>query len=186
MPILDRTRSDLLSDATRTPLRAAGKQHHGTAVVEMAVVLPLFVLLVIGAIDVGRAIMVRQTLVEASRAGCRLYCVNKELTQQDASDLIEDVMEEAQLPDYSIEFDPASSDDIEHKAPVTVSVSIPFDQVSWLKSWYLSGTTLTGTCIMPGDTGEVDLAEDPEPPPADDDDDDDDDDDWGRGRPWWR
>ena len=39
---------------------------------EFAVVLPLFCLLVVGAIDVGRAIMVQQKLVEATRAGCRL------------------------------------------------------------------------------------------------------------------
>jgi hypothetical protein len=127
-----------------------------------------------GAIDVGRAIMVQHTLVEASRAGCRLYCVTEELTEEDARAVIGKVMEDANLDGYTVELDPNSAADIEHKAPVTVSVSIPYDQVSWLWSWFLSERTLTGTCIMPGDTGEVDLNDDeglPSPPPPDEGDD---------------
>jgi Flp pilus assembly protein TadG len=132
----------------------------GIVAVEVAVVFPLFLLLVVGTIDVGRAIMVQQTLVEAARAGCRVYCIAQELSNADSLAVIAQAMNQADLDGYTVDFDPNSSASMKHKAPVTVSVSIPYSQVSWLASWFFSGSTLTGSCIMPGDTGVV------SPPPA--------------------
>jgi len=43
----------------------------GTAVVEMAVVFPLFILLVFGLVEFVRMGMVKQALSDAARAGCR-------------------------------------------------------------------------------------------------------------------
>ncbi len=127
--------------------------------VEAAVVFPLLVLLVLGGIDVGRAIMVQHTLVTAARTGCRCYSVPDELTQNDATSMIDLVMEDDELDGYTVEFDPASAAAITHKQPVTVSVSVPYDGVAWTRSWFLSGRTLTGSCTMPGDTSRVDSGE---------------------------
>ena len=67
--------------------RRIGGKRRGAAVVELAVVLPVFVLLVIGAIDVGRAILVRHKLVEAARAACRLHTIQDEVTPEQVSDV---------------------------------------------------------------------------------------------------
>ena len=139
-------------------------------------VLPLFLLLVVGAIECGRAIAVQHTLAEAARAGARLYAVPNDLTEADARAVVDKVMADAALEGYTVDLDPPTSGAIQHLAPVTVSVSIPHDRVRWLpSSWFMSQATLTGTCIMPGDTGEVSSGDDveppPSPPPPDDDDD---------------
>jgi hypothetical protein len=126
------------------------------AAVEAAMVLPLLVLLVMGALDVGRAIMVQHSLVTAARTGCRCYCVPADLTQDEVLDAIELVMQDDRLDGYTVTFEPASRDEIQHRAPVTVSVSLPFEQVSWTGSWFLAGRILTGSCTMPGDTSQVD------------------------------
>ncbi|MGB6041722.1 MAG: TadE family protein, partial [Pirellulales bacterium] len=47
------------------------KKRRGVAAVEFALVAPLFVLMVMGMIEVGRAIMVQQVLTNASREGAR-------------------------------------------------------------------------------------------------------------------
>jgi len=120
--------------------------------VETAVVLPLVILLVLGAIDVGRAISVQQTLVDAARAGCRLYAAKEELAEEDAQAMIGRTMAEANLEGYTIQFDPDPSEKLEHLSPVTVSVAISYDRVAWVSSWFLSERTLVGTCIMPADT----------------------------------
>jgi hypothetical protein len=73
--------------------------------------------------------------------------------------VIAQAMEQADLDGYTVQFDPSSSADITHRAPVTVSVSVPYAQVSWLGSWFFNGSTLTGRCIMPGDTGAVNSSE---------------------------
>jgi Flp pilus assembly protein TadG len=144
--------------------RAAGQRRRGAAVVELAVVLPVFVLLVIGAIDVGRAIMVRHKLVEAARAACRLHAIQDEVTPQQVSDVIDKLMGDANLTGYSYTLDPASANDIVHLAPVSATVSIPYDDVSWLPtSWFLAGKTMSATCVMPGDTGELTATLGPSP-----------------------
>ncbi len=123
--------------------------------VEAAVMFPLLVLLILGGIDVGRAIMVQHTLVSAARSGCRCYSVPDELTQNDVTSVIELVMKDDQLDGYTVAFDPPSSAAIKLKEPVTVSVSLSYDNVAWTPSWFLSGRTLTGSCTMPGDTSQV-------------------------------
>lgn len=133
-----------------------GRARRGAAAVEFAIVFPIFLILVFGAIDIGRAIMVQHKLAQAARAGCRLYLVKNEVAQDDVRQMVDTVMAEAKLNGYTVAFDPPDPDDIEHQEPVTVSISIPQDEVSWLDAgWFMPGSTLTGTCIMPGDTGEV-------------------------------
>ena len=127
----------------------------GAAVVEAAVVLPLLTLLLLGGIDVGRAIMVQHKLVTAARAACRLYCVPAECTPGQATAVIDQMMSGAAITAYTIGFTPATPAEIQHKQAVMASVSVPFDSIAWTPSWFLSGRTLTGTCTMPGDTSET-------------------------------
>ncbi len=52
--------------------RPCRRNRRGAAVVEFAVVAPVFFLLVFGMIEFGRAIMVQQILTNASREGARV------------------------------------------------------------------------------------------------------------------
>ena len=89
--IADRPRRTA-SRSLLTDPRASGRGRKGGALVEFAVVFPVFLVLVVGAIDVGRAVMVRQTLAEAARAGARLLCVRKEVTEAQVNAVIDKVM----------------------------------------------------------------------------------------------
>src|SRR5262249_165000 len=46
--------------------------HRGVAATEFAIVAPVFFLMVIGFIEFGRALMVQQVLINASRVGARM------------------------------------------------------------------------------------------------------------------
>lgn len=154
--------------------------------VEFALILPLLMMLLLGAIDVGRGVAVNHTLVEAARAGCRLYAVKTEATEQDVRDIIAKVMSEADIEKYEIDLYPDPSVEPAHLSAVSVVVSARYDDVAWSpRSWFLAGKWLTGVCTMPADTGEAyDGGEDEPDPPADDGDDGDadDDDDDGDGQ----
>ncbi len=54
----------------------------GTSMVEFAIVLPLFLMLILGIIDFGRFFFVQHTLQFATREGTRLALVGKKLTDQ--------------------------------------------------------------------------------------------------------
>ena len=129
------------------------RKRPGQAAVELALAFPLFLLLIFGTIDVGRAILVRQQLVEAARAGSRLYSVRQNVPLRSVHQIIRDKMDAAQLEGYTVEFEPGPDVAVATLTPVSVTVSIPFDQVSWLaRSWFLAGRTLQATCTMPADS----------------------------------
>ena len=50
----------------------ASRPRQGAAMVELAFVLPIFLMLVFGILEVGRIVMVSQLVTEASRVACRL------------------------------------------------------------------------------------------------------------------
>jgi Flp pilus assembly protein TadG len=48
------------------------RRRRGAAATEFAIVAPVFFLMIIGFIEVGRALMVQQVLINASRVGARM------------------------------------------------------------------------------------------------------------------
>ena len=127
----------------------------GASAVEFAVVLPIVVLLIFGAIEIGRAVMVQHSLQEAAQAGCRLYTV-KNLTQQQVTDMIDTSMANAGITAYTIEMDPPTKAAVDaHMEPVTVKVSVGYDAVSWMPVWFMSGKTIVAQATMPADLEEV-------------------------------
>lgn len=60
-----------------------GKGRGGTALIEAAVVLPVLILLLLGIMEVGRALMTYNLLTRAVRAGTRLAVVDPELEDDD-------------------------------------------------------------------------------------------------------
>ncbi len=119
----------------------------GAAATEFAVIAPLFFLLLFGILEFGRALMVQQVLINASRVGAR----QASTTGATSSGVI------AAAQDYAsgvavagvnvtVTPDPASATP---GASVTVTTSVPYNNVSWLPApWFLGGKTLTATSIM--------------------------------------
>ena len=134
-------------------------ERRGVAAVEFALVLPVIVLLLLGSLEMGRAVMVRHVMEETARAGCRV-AVFENGTKQDVLDIVETAMTAANLYDYTVTIDPDPPENLEAFQAVTVTVSIPYANVSWLPgSNYLDGAVVTGVCVMPT---EGDGANDPD------------------------
>jgi Flp pilus assembly protein TadG len=60
------------------------RDERGAAAVELALVLPLILLILLGTIEFGRAWNVRQTLVDAAREGARVAAVGNSITEAGA------------------------------------------------------------------------------------------------------
>jgi Flp pilus assembly protein TadG len=58
---------------------AAGDGGRGQALVEFALVIPLFLLIVVGLFDLGRAVFAYNTLTNAAREGARMAIVNQDV-----------------------------------------------------------------------------------------------------------
>ena len=129
------------------------KNRRGAAVVEFALVVPVFILLVFGMIEFGRAVMVQQVLVNASREGAR-QAVLDGTTLNEVQDRIDVYLDASSINGATVTVDPAPQV-ATFGQPVTVTVSVPFDNVSWLPvPQYIGGTVLTASSVMRRETSQ--------------------------------
>ena len=128
--------------------RSAGSaRRRGAAVVEFAVVAPVFFLMIIGFIEFGRALMVKQVLVNASRVGAREAVVTG-ATSSTVVTAVQSYASNVAVPNTAVTTipDPATA---ATGSMITVTVGVNYDQVSWLPApWFLGGQTLTASSTM--------------------------------------
>ncbi|GAB6166970.1 hypothetical protein JCM19992_29700 [Thermostilla marina] len=143
---------DVWSHKLEKLCRLCRKQRRGAAVVEFAIVAPVFFLLLLGMIEFGRMIMVQQIITNASREGARVAVLDG-TTTDDVVDTVNTYLTSAAINGANITVDPDPPSDAGYGEPVTVSVSVPFSQVSWLPSpMFLGGTNLSATTVMRRET----------------------------------
>lgn len=120
--------------------------------VEFAIVAPLFFLFVFGMVEYGRMVMVQQILTNASREGARLAVLDDVFTQ-DVEQKVDDFLAVSSISGADVtvlvagnQAEPATA---QYGDPITVEVSIGFDQVSWLPSpMYLGGQEMKASTVM--------------------------------------
>jgi Flp pilus assembly protein TadG len=119
----------------------------GAAVAEFAVIAPVFFMMIIGFVEFGRALMVEQVLVNASRVGAR-QAITAGATTTTVTNTVEDYAEAVSVSDVTASVSPNPAD-AETGQLITVTVSVGFDSVSWLPApWFLEGKTLSASSTM--------------------------------------
>ncbi len=124
----------------RTPLRRIHRRatHRnkainrlGAAAVEFALIAPLMIMLTVGLMELGRMVMVKQVLVNASREGARRAV----LPNADSATVISAVRSELQSATVNtadIIVTPSVLATAAAGTPVTVTVSVQANNVSWI------------------------------------------------------
>ncbi len=122
--------------------------------------LPVFVLLVLGIVEFGRAMMVGQLLSNGARYGTQQAIEDGASNAGVAQDVRDFLSPSLKIPGCDIdvaidvEAGPGNADpqnDLSRARPqdlVTVTVRVPFDRVSYLAGHFLSGTDLEGQCSL--------------------------------------
>jgi Flp pilus assembly protein TadG len=123
------------------------KPRRGASAVEFAIVAPVFFMLVIGIVEVGRAMMVQQMLINASRVGARVAATLSG-TQSAAVSAVNSYATGVGIPGVSTSISP-NPDTAAAGTAITVNASIPFANVSWMPApWFMGGKTLTASTVM--------------------------------------
>lgn len=145
-----------LSRIRRTAERNSQENRRGAALVEMAVCLPVFLTIMLGIIELGRAIMVGQLVTNAAREGARLAIVDGSTNSQ-VTDAVKNFLTGAagvSAGDVTVTITVSSAsagNQVSAAAPrdlITVNVSVPFAKVSYLPPKYMGDKSLTGTSAM--------------------------------------
>ncbi len=141
--------------APAPPLRAVrprgcpGRRRRGAAVVEFAIVVPIFTLLVFGMIEFGRMVMVHQLLAGAAREGARQAIVNGATAvevEQTVRNFLTATSIDGQEASVTVTPDPATAPT---GTTVTVEAGIAFEKASWLPApHFLKQVTLNAASVM--------------------------------------
>jgi len=122
-------------------------QRLGAAATEFAVVAPVFFLMVIGFLEFGRALMVQQVLVNASRVGAR-QAITTGATTAEVESAVTDYTAGVTVSGVDVSVSPNPSSAAPGTA-IIVTTSVDFAEVSWMSSpWFLGGKTLTASSQM--------------------------------------
>jgi Flp pilus assembly protein TadG len=114
----------------------------GAAAVEFAFVAPVFVLLLLGVIELSRGMMVQQIITNATRQGAREAAL-PESTIDSVKNSVADFLAGSSIPvalnNITVDPDPATTFKNEQ---ITVAVEVEYDDVSWIPGSYLQGKKL--------------------------------------------
>jgi Flp pilus assembly protein TadG len=126
----------------------------------MALVLPIFVAVVLGIIEFGRAMMVGQMVTNAARESTRLAIIDGS-TNTSVTTWVKDFLQSSigvssadvtvQITVVAAPGNPSPGNQIGNALPrdlVTVRVEVPFDKVSYIPGNYLNGKKLSAQSSM--------------------------------------
>ncbi len=122
------------------------KRRRGAAVVEFAVISPLLLTMLFGIIEYGYIFMVRQSLTNAAREGCRIAVLQtSEIPYSEVTERVDGMMAPTGLSGYTTTMTHATPADTTE----SVTISIPIADVSLLGNFFGARTgNLEGTCSM--------------------------------------
>ena len=131
-------------------------RRRGVAAVEMAVVLPVFVTMTMGMIELGRAVMVAQLMTNAAREAARAAIIDGS-TNTTVSNSAKNFLATAakvNASDVTVNITTSTSgggNDVSKAKPqdlVTVNLSLPYSKVTWIKTKYMTGMNITSMAAM--------------------------------------
>lgn len=135
-------------------------RRRGAALVEVALVLPIFIMVTLGIIEFGRAMMVSQLVTNAAREGAREAIIdgstNTKVRTSITNFLTQSVNVSADQVVITITVTPAVGNpdpgnevgNADVGDLVQVRVEVPFDEVSFTRAKYLGGKNLVGIAAM--------------------------------------
>ena len=137
--------------------RLSRRARAGAVVVELALTLPLFLMMGMGCLELGRALMVQQMLVNAAREGSR-HGIMAGATKAAVVTKVGAYLATGKITPTAVQvkYLPANSNtwlDLSSTAksgePVKVSIQVSYSAVTWIPSpWFLRNASLGSETVM--------------------------------------
>ena len=116
---------------TRTRrMKSSRKQRIGAAVVEFAVCLPLIMLIVLGTIEAGSLLFLKQTLVQAAYEGAKVAIASGDEAR--VNQAVGAVVASRNLNNVQVQFTPSDIANVPAGETITITISAPGDSNSFI------------------------------------------------------
>jgi Flp pilus assembly protein TadG len=135
------------------PMSRLSRRRDGAHLVEFAVVVPVFFVFIFGLIEVGRGMLDSSLITNAARAGCRTGIIPNRTTQN-VKDAVDNLLRAQGITGYitTVSVNGNSSTNVSSATTndtITVAVSIPMANASWVPTLSFVTGTLTGQFSFP-------------------------------------
>ena len=145
-----------------TTIRQNKHARRGAAMVEMALVLPIFLMLILGIIEFGRAMMIANLVTNAAREGARMAVLDGS-TNTEVNNAVETFLQSAigasvTAADIDVTItvtaaagNPDPGNNVANAVArdlISVRVELPFNKVALIPGNYLAGRQLAGQSAM--------------------------------------
>lgn len=138
----------------RKPASHSRRRRSGVAMLELAIVLPIFLMLVLGIIEMGRVMMIGQMTTNACREACRRAIVPG-TTHQSVVDTANGYLDAAGISQEGRQVFLMNSagervdlDNIGSHESVTLQVRVPYSENTWGFSAVMGGKVLNSESTM--------------------------------------
>jgi len=126
---------------------AVSVQHRGVAAIETALILPLLVILVFGAVELSNAIFMKQSLNMAA------YEAAKVITRPGDNNTLattrcQEVLTVRKISTYTLTITPAVTATTARGTQITVTVQAPASNLSYGPLRFMSGRTVRSSAVM--------------------------------------
>jgi Flp pilus assembly protein TadG len=123
----------------------------GVSAVEFAVLAPFIATLVLGMLEIGRGLMVKETLSDATQKACRTAALpgkaNSDVTKE-----VDDIMKDNSVTGYTttilVNGVVADVSTATRYDQVSVKVAVPASQVFWTTTFYLTATMVESETVV--------------------------------------
>jgi len=145
----------------RRPVQLCRKQRLGAVIVETAIVMPVFIVVLWGIVEFGRAFMVGQLATNAARYGARAAILDgstNTVVINDVKDYFARTVTGISANDVTVEISVtpgAGNQNPNHQLAAShprdvcqITVSIPYERVAYFSPRFLQGASLQGVCAM--------------------------------------
>lgn len=119
----------------------------GAAATELAICLPLLLMLVLASIEACSMIFLNHSLTIASYESVRV-AINYDGTNEDVLDRCNDIITERSVIDSSVDISVADVAAVPRGTPLSVTVSAPCDANAIIPPWFYGGQTMSATTTM--------------------------------------
>jgi Flp pilus assembly protein TadG len=123
------------------------KNRSGIAVIELAVIIPVFMLILLGTIEACAMIFLQQSLEIASYEAARVTIVPKTGTQ-DVADAVDTILVPRRVHGYNVSVTPVDCQNAPYGTFIRVDVSASCQANSLFPTMFYGSQSLTGTVSM--------------------------------------
>lgn len=128
-------------------IRSGRDRRRGAATVELAVCLPVLVLIVFGGIEASHMVFIRQTLTQAAYAGVRSG-IDKDAKSSEVNAAAEAVLATRNIQGAQVAIRPGPVELVRRGDPITVEIKAPCNSNSVGPSWFFRDQELAATVTM--------------------------------------